>query len=405
MHAPHEKKEETHASPVAAQPMETTPQPSPYSHSVEPFGKGFRIHLHTPNLRLELLTLGASVNSCKVRDPHKAAGAPDEWVECCLGYNDADECEDPAALIGISPGRFAGRIGGGEFVLNGTTYKLLQNDGPNTLHGGPVGFSHLQWKYLVTEGDDELGCEFHLVSPHLDQGFPGELFVTATISISKTATTPTLKFEYKATLAENTPVSATVVNLTNHTYWNLNGVPRAAQPSDKCPLPHDISNHYFQIHSKYFAATDDALIPSGEMRPTEGTVHDYTTMRCVKDGLEDTKTWRDLWGYDDPVALETWDSKLREAIVFYSPITKLQMRVCTTNPAVVVYTANHLPVDADGTKGKRFQQHGAVCCECQYFPNSPNVASFPSTTLSKGETYLERTEHEFKFLSAPPKTA
>lgn len=117
------------------------------------------------------------------------------------------------------------------------------------------------------------------------------------------------------------------------------------------------------MHSKYFAETDEDNIPHGQMMPTEGTVHDYTKLRCIHDGMLATKEQGrdDAWGYDDPIALETWDSSLREAAVLYCPKTKLRMRVCTTNPAIVVYTANFLPIDANGSAGERFQQHSGIC--------------------------------------------
>lgn len=396
-------------SPVPAQAVDTTGAQhvaqgiSPFGTHVEPFGSGFKVRLHSPSLRVELLSLGASINSVQVRNPKRSPGEDGEWVETCLGFEAAAECEAPGAPIGVTSGRFAGRIGNGEFTLNGTNYKLLQNDGANTLHGGPNGFQKLQWKYITTEGEEEIGVSFHLTSPHLDQGFPGQLYVTATYTIQKNTVNPTLKYVYQANLSETTPVNATVVNLTNHTYWNLNGVPRALRQSDKCTLPRSIENHLLQVKATYIAAINDQLVPTGEMLAVAGTPYDYTELKCIREGMEATKAdGRDPWGFDDPIALETWDSSLREAVVLYSPVTKLRMTVSTTNPVVVLYTANFLPNDANGKSGQRFQQHSGVCVECQYFPNSPNIRSFPTTALKKGETYSETTTHEFKFLSAEP---
>lgn len=369
--------------------------------SSEPFGDGYRITLQSENIRVELLSLGASLNSVQIRNPNAAVGSPQEWIEVCHGYTTAEEAHAPGATIGPTCGRFAGRIGHGEFSLKGSHYKLPQNCGVHNLHGGPMGFDRQKWKFLLSEGEDEASVAFHLASPHLDQGFPGELFVTATYSIVKSATAPALKYVLQASLADTTPVDMTVVNLTNHAYWNLNGVPRPATPNAAAPLPESIQNHYLQLHARYFATTDETLLPNGEMTPVDGTPHDYSRLRPMAEGIEETKqSGREHGGYDDPIALETWDSTLREAVLLYSPKTKLRMRVCTTNPAVVVYTANGLPGDADGTKGKRFQRQSAICLETQYFPNSPNIPSFPSTALQKGETYSETTTHEFQFLTA-----
>ncbi|KAG5504357.1 hypothetical protein JKF63_04806 [Porcisia hertigi] len=369
----------------------------------EPFGDSFMITLSSKDLCVQLLSRGAALNSVKVRKPHDQATTEEreEWIDVCLGYTNPDEALRADAAVGHTVGRYAGRIANGEFRLKNTPYTLPKNCGPHTLHGGPAGFQYQEWRYLLSDGEDETGVAFHLISPHMDQGFPGEVHVTATYSIIKSATVPTLKYVLQASLADNTPVDMTVINMTNHVYWNLNGVPRPATADALAPLPQSITNHYLQIHSKYVAVTDESGIPSGDMRPVEDTPHDYSQLRCVAEGMEATKEdGRDSGGYDDPVALEKWDSTLREAALLYSSATKLRMRVCTTNPAIVVYTANHLPADASGAKGERFQRHGAICLECQYFPNSPNVEAFPSTALKKGETYDETTTHEFQFMKA-----
>ncbi|KAK7195850.1 aldose 1-epimerase-like protein [Novymonas esmeraldas] len=384
------------AVPVAA----TAVAASAHSVTAEPFGESFLITLSSDNLRVQLLSHGAAINSVKVRKPNPA-NSDDEWIDVCLGYTNPAEALSADAVVGHTIGRYAGRIANGAFELKHTPYTLAANCGPHNLHGGPDGFQHREWKYLLSDGQVESGVAFHLVSPHMDQGFPGELFVTATYSIIRSATVPTLKYVLQAALSDSTPVDMTVINLTNHVYWNLNGVPRPASPESVAPLPRGIANHYMQMHSKYVATTDELCIPIGGMRPVEGTPHDYTELRCIADGMEaTTEDGRDGGGYDDPVALETWDSTLREAALLYSPVTKLRMRVCTTNPAVIVYTANHLPDDASGASGQRFQRHGAICLECQYFPNAPNVPAFPSTALQKGETYNETTTHEFQFMHA-----
>ncbi|KPI86076.1 aldose 1-epimerase-like protein [Leptomonas seymouri] len=367
----------------------------------EPFGDTSIITLTSENLRVQLLSYGASLNSVQVRDTRIPEGSEPRWIDVCVGYTNPEEAVVPDTYIGSTVGRYAGRIANGEFELKKSPYTLAKNCGNHNLHGGFVGFGSKEWKYLLSDGEDETGVAFHLVSPHMDEGFPGEIFVTATYSIIKSASVPTLKYVFQASLADNTPVDMTVINLTNHVYWNLNGLPRPVTPDAIAPVAKPITNHYLQLHSKYFACTDDDLIPNGDMRPVEGTPHDYSELRCLAEGMQETKaSGRESGGYDDPVALETWDSSLREAALLYSPTTKLRMRVCTTNPAIIVYTANHFPQDADGTKGKRFAQHGAIALECQYFPNSPNVPDFPSTVLKKHETYSETTTHEFQFMKA-----
>ncbi|ORC89272.1 aldose 1-epimerase-like protein [Trypanosoma theileri] len=372
-----------------------------YQSHVEPFGDGFKIRLISPDLRVALLTKGATLHSVQYRvpptSPAAAVADKDGWVELTLGYDTPEEFDHDSSYMGRTCGRYAGRIENGELVLDGKSYKLLQNDGKNTLHGGPDGFSKRHWKYLLLEGEEEIGISFHLSSPHLDQGFPGEVFVTATYSILKNKPA-TLKWNLQAVLSDASPVNTTTVNLCNHAYWNLNGVPFSSSSPAHRHLPENILNHHLQLHSHYVAETK-GLIPTGLMNEVEGTLHDYRRSRPIAEGLEQTgKEGRDPPGYDDPVALETWDSKLREAAVVFSPKTHISMTVETTSPAVVVYTATHLPKDASGGAGERFQRYGGICLETQYFPNSVNVPSFPSTLVRKNEKYDETTTCHFRII-------
>ncbi|KAH9593472.1 Aldose 1-/Glucose-6-phosphate 1-epimerase [Trypanosoma melophagium] len=370
-----------------------------YRSHVEPFGDGSKVTLISPDLRVALLTKGATLHSVQYRvpltSPAAAVADKDGWVELTLGYDTPEEFEEETSYMGRTCGRFAGRIENGEILLDGKSYKLLQNEGKNTLHGGPDNFAKRQWKYLLLDGEEEIGISFHLSSPHLDQGFPGEVFVTATYSIVKNRPA-TLKWNLQAVLSDASPVNSTTVNMCNHAYWNLNGVPSSS--SAPRHLPDNVLNHHLQLHSRYVAETN-ALIPTGLMREVEGTPHDFRQSRPILEGVQATeKEGRDPPGYDDPVALETWDSKLREAAVVFSPKTHIAMIVETTSPSVVVYTANHLPKDASGGSGERFQRYSGICLETQYFPNSPNIPSFPSTVITKNEKYDETTTCRFKIV-------
>ncbi|PWU88277.1 putative aldose 1-epimerase-like protein [Trypanosoma cruzi] len=186
-------------------------------------------------------------------------------------------------------------------------------------------------------------------------------------------------------LAASTPAQSTVINLCNHIYWNLNGV-----PSRPRRLPEPITNHHMQLHSGYVAEMQE-LIPTGSMKSVEGTPHDYKKLRAIREGMEATQAeGRDPPGYDDPVALDKWDSKLHEAGRLFSPKTGITLQLDTTSPAVVVYTANYLPENASGEAGERFQRHSGICLETQYFPNSPHIPSFPSTVVSKERSTMRQ---------------
>ena len=206
------------ASPVTA-------EATSFGAVAEPFGDSSLITLTSENLRVQLLSHGAALNAVQVRDTRVPDDAAPRWIDVCVGYTNPEEALHPDACIGATIGRYAGRIGNAEFDLKNSHYELAKNCGEHNLHGGPVGFDKKEWKYLLSDGEDETGVAFHLVSPHMDQGFPGEIFVTATYSIIKSATVPTLKYVFQAALADNTPVDMTVINLTNHVYWNLNGLP------------------------------------------------------------------------------------------------------------------------------------------------------------------------------------
>ena len=251
---------------------------------------------------------------------------------------------------GKTIGRYANRIAGGAFVLDGVTYTLLTNEGPNTLHGGPDGFSKRDWE--VAAQSDSL-VEFALHSPDGDQGFPGalECRIRYTWSVGNE-----LRLDYTATADKST-----VINLTNHAYFNLHGADAA-----------DVSQHELQIAASAYTPLDDELIPTGEIAQVEGTSRDFRRIRAI--GEEK---------YDCNFVLDGWTGELQFAARAHDPESGRSLLVETTQPALQLYTG----------------KPGAFALETQHFADAPHHPNFPSTVLRPGDIFRSSTVYGFASLS------
>jgi len=265
--------------------------------------------------------------------------------------------------LGALTGRYANRIGGGRFVLDGTEYKLPLNNGTNTLHGGPGGFAYRVW---AGEQDGE-ALVLRLSSADGDQGFPGKLDVEVRYAIEADA----LVIDYTARTD-----APTVLNLTNHAYFNLEG---AGHPS--------VLDHILEIPAETYTATDDTLIPTGEFAPVAGTPLDFRAPRRIGDFIAaDFAPLKIGGGYDQNFVLGTVPTP---AARFAARVTAggLAMEVLTTEPGIQLYTGNWL--------GAPYTKHGALCLETQHFADSPNKPGFPSTVLRPGGVFTSRTLYRF----------
>jgi len=323
----------------------TTPEGQPFSLFV----------VANPSLRLRLTNLGASIVSLEVPD----RGGRFENVVVTPQFP-ADYCENPSYL-GATIGRFANRIGGGKFWLDGNEYTLAVNNGPNHLHGGLRGFSHRLWQ---AEPLDD-GVRFSLDSPDGDQGYPGRLLTTVTFRLEGHR----LIIDYHARCDH-----PTVVNLTNHAYWNLAG--RGS-----------ILGHELQLNADRYLEADEHVLVTGNILDVFGTPFDFRHPKSI--GQEIDKTHG---GYDHCFVINDWDESLRQAARVVERSSGRVMEVWTTEPGVQLYTANHF----DGSsRSAGFGRHEAFCLECQHFPDSPNEEDFPSTALRPGDDYRQITEHRF----------
>lgn len=277
-------------------------------------------------------------------------------------------------FFGALIGRYGNRIGKGKFTLNGTEYTLQLNDGPNTLHGGADGFFSKVWD--AKQLDDQK-LELTYVSKDGEAGYPGKLDVKVIYSLTDDNA---LQIDYLATTDK-----ATVVNLTNHAYFNLTG------EGNKTILDHELT-----IAADSITPVDSTLIPTGKLLAVAGTPFDFNKAKTIGKSIEEKDEQLKFGkGYDHNFALNKHDENTPVATV-KSPITGITMEIYTTEPGLQFYSGNFLTgADKDGKGGKSYPHRSAFCLETQHFPDAPNHPNFPSTVLKPGETYKTSTTYKF----------
>jgi aldose 1-epimerase len=336
------------------------------------FGKaadGTSIDLYTladGKIEARITNFGGIVVSLRTPDRN---GKLDDIV---LGYDSFDPYKANPAYFGAIIGRYANRIAHGSFQLDGKTYSIPKNDGDNALHGGIVGFNKNVW----TAREIKDGIELTYVSKDGDQGFPGTLTTTVTYTLHGGA----LRIEYSAATDKDT-----VLNLTNHSYFNLAGQGTG-----------EALGHVVKIDASRFTPVDATLIPTGELKPVQGTAFDFRTPHAIGERIDAKDEQLRLGlGYDHNFVLDHAEGKLAEAAEVYEPTTGRILRVLTTEPGVQLYTGNHLDGSITGKQGRVYKPRYAFCLETQHFPDSPNHPNFPSTELKPGQKFHSVTVFEF----------
>jgi aldose 1-epimerase len=296
-------------------------------------------------------------------------------VDVVLGYDSISQYLTDGSFQGALIGRYGNRIAKGKFTLDGKEYALAQNNGENSLHGGPKGYQNVFWscKSFKKDGNEALLLEY--TSPDGEEGFPGTLKVKVTYVITEKNE---LLIDYEATTDK-----PTVVNLTQHAYFNLAG-------------SGDILKHQLEIFADKFTPVDAGLIPTGVLAPVKGTAFDFTTPHAVGERIDNDEEQLKLGkGYDHNFVLnEPKPDSLTLAARVVEPGNGITMEVYTTEPGIQFYSGNFM----DGTmkgKGKTYGFRNGFCLETQHFPDSPNQSAFPSTTLKPGEVYKTRTVYKF----------
>ncbi|HVV29019.1 MAG TPA: aldose epimerase family protein [Rhizomicrobium sp.] len=319
-----------------------------------------------------IMTLGATLQSLTVPDK---AGRKQDVV---LGYDTAQEYLARPNFFGASVGRYANRIARGKFTLDGKTYALETNDGPNSLHGGSKGFDKRMWKIDSVTNGPEAKAVFSYVSADGEAGFPGELHVTATYSLNEQNE---LKLEYRATTTK-----PTVLNLTNHSYFNLSG-----------DDARDVMGNLVTLHATRFTPVDATLIPTGERRAVAGTPFDFRTPHAVGARIRDARDAQIRYGrgYDHNFIVDGAPGTLRPAARVEDPVSGRVLEMSVTAPGVQFYTGNFLDGTFIGKKSRAYRQGDSICLEPGVFPDSPNHPDFPSARLNPGQTYTNTIVYKF----------
>ena len=310
-------------------------------------------------------TLGAALIAFRTPDRNGT------FADIALGYDTLEGWQTNNSFFGVVVGRYGNRIAGGRFALDGTTYTLARNNGPNHLHGGNRGFDKAVWTARPIERAGGPAVELQYVSADGEEGYPGTLTVTVVYMLTAD---DELHITYRATTDKKT-----VVNLTNHTYFNLAGTG-------------DILGHELQINADRFTPVDSTLIPTGELRAVAGTPFDFRNPTLIGARIEDKDQQLQYGnGYDHNFVLNRNVGGITVAARALDPSSGRSLEVRTSEPGVQFYTGNFLDGTAVGKGGVKYGRRAGFCLETQHFPDSPNQPSFPSTVLEPGQTYETTT--------------
>lgn len=353
------------AAITGCSPKTEAPSPTPVTGGDQP-----QIHTlrNSKGMEARIATYGGIIVSLKVPDRN---GKLDDIV---LGFDSIDGYLGTHPYFGALIGRYGNRIANGQFTLNGTTYKLAKNNGPNALHGGIKGFDKVIWQTKGTPSGDKLDLSY--TSADGEEGYPGRLTVNVSYALTETNE---LNIDYDAVTDKDT-----VVNLTSHSYFNLAG-------------RGDIQDHRVTINASKFTPTDATLIPTGELKPVEGTPFDFRTPHAVRERIDAADPQLKYGkGYDHNYVLDKTAPKAFElAARVHDPASGRVMEIFTTEPGVQFYTGNSLDGTIKGKGGATYGPRSGLCLETQHFPDSPNKPQFPTTTLKAGERYRSTTSHRF----------
>jgi aldose 1-epimerase len=345
----------------------------------DPFGTtpdGAKVDVYTftnGRVTISMLTWGATIQ--RVETPDRRG----QTKNISLGFDNLPDYAALSPYFGATVGRYGNRIAKGRFTLDGSTYQIPINNGENALHGGTIGFDKKVWKAKVVQTDQVVGVAFTYVSPDGEMGFPGELTSTVTYTLDNE---DELRIDYHATVAGK----ATVLNLTNHVYFNLAGEGSGS-----------IDGHVLRLNAAAYTPVDAGLIPTGEIAPVAGTPFDFNRPTAIGARLRGDHPQLVIGrGYDHNFVLGKADRDgVRFAAEFWEPEGGRTVTVHTTQPGAQFYSGNFLDGTFRGIGHKAYRQGDAFAFETQHFPDSPNQPNFPSTVLRPGQTFESTTTYTF----------
>ncbi|WP_311969557.1 aldose epimerase family protein [Pseudomonas baltica] len=331
---------------------------------------------NSAGMQVSVITYGAILQAVIVPDRH---GHSDDVL---LGFDDAQSYQTHAdPHFGATIGRYGNRIADGQFVLDGVSYRIPLNDATNAIHGGPKGFDSHVWQAEPIQEDGSVGVTLSYTSADGEMGFPGELQTQVTYRLNERNE---LRIQYHATTSK-----PTVVNLTNHGYYNLAGAGNGT-----------ILDHLATLHASHYTPVSAKLIPTGEIAPVAGTPMDFLSPTAFGAHIQDDHPQLKFvepkqGGFDFNYVLDTGGDLSRPAVEVHDPKSGRRLQLFTTQPAVQLYTSNLLDGTITGKGGRVYLHWGAFALEAEHYPDSPNQPTFPSTRLEPGAVYAHTTVLKF----------
>jgi len=323
-------------------------------------------------MKVSVINYGATITNLHV--PSKNG----KLIDVVLGFNDLKSYSKDHPYFGAVIGRFANRIENGEFELNGKIYKLKNNNGTNSLHGGEKGFDKVLWD-LDNDVNSKNLVKFKYFSSDMEEGFPGNLEVFVTYKLTNENE---LIINYEA----NTD-KPTVLNLTQHSYFNLSGESSGS-----------INNHYLSIDADYFLPIKENMIPTGEIRPVLNSPFDFKKLKKIGDeSIFNNNQVKIANGYDHCWVINNFNANIKKVATLTSDKTKISMQVYSDLPGIQLYTGNFLDGSIKSKSNNKYIKNSGLCLETQYFPNSPNQKNFPNVVLNAGQKYESTTIYKFTY--------